>query len=175
MYRLRELERDDIPTINSWRSDKDLIDKLGAPFRYINEEIDFKWYDNYISNRLITIRCSILNDKDQIIGLVSLTNIDQFNQSAIFHIMIGDSSNRAKGAGYFATNEILKHAFLDMNLNRVELSILESNQRALALYDKVGFRIEGVKRKSVYKNGTFVDLVIMSVLREDFLERWSNE
>lgn len=168
MYRLRELEREDIPIINSWRSDKDLIDKLGAPFRYINEEIDFKWYDNYISNRGNTIRCSILNDKDQIIGLVSLTNMDRFNQTAIFHIMIGDSSNRAKGVGYYATNEILKHAFLDVNLNRVELSVLESNQRALALYDKVGFRREGIKRKAVYKNGTFVDLVIMAILKEDF-------
>lgn len=168
MYRLRELEREDIPIINSWRSDKDLIDKLGAPFRYINKEIDFKWYDNYMSNRGNTIRCSILNDKDQIIGLVSLTNIDRFNQNAVFHIMIGDSSNREKGVGYYATNEILKHAFLDMNLNRVELSVLENNQRALALYDKVGFKREGVKRKAVYKNGDFVDMVIMAILKEDF-------
>ncbi|WFF74413.1 GNAT family protein [Proteiniclasticum sp. QWL-01] len=168
MYRLRELERDDMPIINSWRSGKELIDKLGAPFRYINKEVDYKWYDSYMSNRGNAIRCSILNDKDQIIGLVSLTNIDRFNQTAVFHIMIGDSSNREKGVGYYATNEILKHAFLDMNLNRVELSVLGSNQRAIALYDKVGFKREGVKSKAVYKNGTFVDMVIMAILKEDF-------
>lgn len=170
MYKLRELEKEDIPTINLWRSNKDLIDKLGAPFRYINKEIDFKWYDNYMANRGDTIRCSILNDKDQIIGLVSLANIDHFNQTALFHIMIGSSSNRAKGAGFYATNEILKHAFVDMNLNRVELSVLDDNQRALGLYDKVGFKREGIKRKAIYKNGTFVDMVIMAILKDDFFK-----
>lgn len=173
MYGLRELERVDIPVINSWRSDKELIDKLGAPFRFINQEIDISWYENYISNRGNTIRCSILNDKDQVIGLVSLTNINRFNQTAIFHIMIGNSSNRAKGVGNYATNKILKHAFLDMNLNRVELSVLENNQRARALYEKVGFKVEGIKRKAVFKNGDYENMVIMSILKEEFLKEVS--
>ncbi len=171
MYRLRELEREDIQIINRWRSSKELIDNLSAPFRYINCDVDIKWYDNYMLNRGNTIRCSILNANEQVIGLVSLTNIDRLNQTAIFHIMIGEPSNREKGVGYYATNEMLKHAFLDMNLNRVELSVLESNKRAIALYNKVGFKREGVKRKAVFKNGTFIDMVIMAILKEEFIER----
>lgn len=169
MYRLRELIREDIPIINSWRSDRELIEHLGAPFRYINDAVDYKWYDNYMQNRNNTIRCSILNDEDEVIGLVSLTNIDRLNQKAIFHIMIGNSDKRGKGAGYYSTNEILKHAFLDMNLNRVELNVLKSNQKALALYEKIGFKREGIKKQAVYKNGEFKDLIIMAVLREDFI------
>jgi RimJ/RimL family protein N-acetyltransferase len=168
MYRLRELEREDVQIINSWRSSKELIDYLGAPFRYINKEVDYQWFDNYILNRDTKIRCSIINERDEIIGLVSLTNIDRINQSAIFHIMIGDSNNREKGAGYYATNEMLKHAFFDMNLVRVELTVLESNKRAIGVYEKVGFKKEGVKRKAVYKNGSFENMVIMAILKEDF-------
>jgi len=168
MYKLRELAREDMPIINTWRKNKELIDNPGAPFRYINQEVDYKWYEKYLLNRDNCIRCSILREDDQIIGLVSLISIDRINQSCVFHIMIGDSSSRHKGAGYFATKEILKHAFFDMNLNRVELSVLESNQRALDLYDKAGFKREGVKRKAVYKNGAFVDMVFMAILKEDF-------
>ena len=40
MYRLRELERKDISTINKWRNNEDIISNLGAPFRYINQDID---------------------------------------------------------------------------------------------------------------------------------------
>lgn len=140
MYRLREIDREDMIIINSWRSSKELIDYLGAPFRYINKEVDFKWFENYMQNRGTNIRCTILNEEEQVLGLVSLTNIDRMNQTAVFHIMIGDSTHRDKGIGSYATNEILRHAFYDMNLNRVELTVLESNNRAIALYEKLGFK-----------------------------------
>lgn len=44
MYKLRELERKDLTIINSWRNDYELIEQLGAPFRYINLEVDQKWF-----------------------------------------------------------------------------------------------------------------------------------
>lgn len=168
MYRLREIERDDIPHINSWRSSRELIYHLGAPFRYINSEVDMKWFDNYMQNRSNTIRCSILDEEEHIVGLVSLTNIDHLNQSAVFHIMVGEKIMRNKGIGSFAAMEILKHAFHDMNLNRIELSVLDGNERAIALYKKLGFKEEGIKRKAVYKSGYFTDMLIMSILKSEF-------
>ncbi len=33
MYRLRELEKQDMKTINSWRNNPSIIASLGAPFR----------------------------------------------------------------------------------------------------------------------------------------------
>lgn len=167
MYRLREIDREDMIIINSWRSSKELIDYLGAPFRYINKEVDFKWFENYMQNRGTNIRCSILNEEEQVLGLVSLTNIDRMNQTAVFHIMIGDSTHRDKGIGSYATNEILRHAFYDMNLNRVELTVLESNNRAIALYEKLGFKKEGIKREAVYKNGEFVNMIFMAILKSE--------
>ena len=55
-----------------------------------------------------------------------------------------------------------------MNLNRIELGVLESNTRALKLYEKVEFNREGVKRQSIYKNGKFVDMIMMAILKEEF-------
>ena len=40
MYRLRELQRDDLREINIWRNNPDLIKFLGAPFRFINLDTD---------------------------------------------------------------------------------------------------------------------------------------
>lgn len=171
MYSLREIEREDIQAINSWRAKRELIDFLGAPFRYINTEVDVKWFENYMLNRGTNVRCSILNEEEQVIGLVSLTNIDRTNQSAIFHIMIGDTTNREKGVGSFATYCILRHAFYDMNLNRVELSVLENNSRAIRLYEKVGFKKEGIKREAVYKEGQFVNMITMAILKRDFKDK----
>ena len=121
-----------------------------------------------MQNRGTNIRCSILNEEEQVLGLVSLTNIDRMNQTAVFHIMIGDSTHRDKGIGSYATNEILRHAFYDMNLNRVELTVLESNNRAIALYEKLGFKKEGIKREAVYKNGEFVNMILMAILKSEY-------
>lgn len=91
MYKLRELVREDIPIINLWRNDPELIAMLGAPFRYINLDVDDKWFDTYMMNRSNTIRCAItLDNDDTILGLVSLTSINHINQSGTLHIMIGD-------------------------------------------------------------------------------------
>lgn len=172
MYKLRELRKEDMTSINEWRNDRQLIDCLGAPFRYINLDVDFKWYDNYMQNRNTTIRCAVVEETDEtnILGLVTLGNINPINQSAEFHIMIGNGVNRGKGIGSFATTEILRHGFQNLNLNRIELTVMENNEHARNLYNKIGFKQEGIKRNSVYKNGQFVNMIIMSILRAEFSE-----
>lgn len=168
MFKLRELNGNDLNTINKWRNNRDLIKNLGAPFRFIGLEVDKRWYENCMNNRSTTVRCAIVDESDQILGLVSLTSIDQLNQSAEFHIMIGDADNQGKGIGSFVVKEMLKHAFLNLNLQRVELTVLENNERAKHLYEKCGFQFEGIKRKSKYKNGEFVNMWMYSILKEEF-------
>ena len=168
MYRLRELERQDMLVINSWRNDKDIIDQLGATFRYINQDVDDEWFSNYMRSRDSAVRCSILAD-DTVIGLVSLTGINQLNQSAEFHIMIGNAEYQGKGAGTFAVNEILNHAFNNLNLHRVELTVLTTNDRAMKLYEKSGFKREGMLRQVYYKNGSFADAYMYSILKDEYM------
>ena len=170
MYRLRELKKEDLKKLNKWRNDNELINYLGASFRYINLDVDYRWYDNYLQNRSNAVRCAVVevSDEDNILGVVSLTNIDSINRSAEFHIMIGDKNDRGKGIGYFATTEILKHAFNNINLNRIELGVLESNSNAIKLYEKVGFKHEGIKRESTYKNGKLVNMIMMGILKDEF-------
>lgn len=170
MYRLRELERKDLNIINKWRNDAELIEKLGAPFRFINLDVDVSWYENYMHNRGKVIRCAIVSvDDDEILGLISLTTIDSINQSAELHIMIGNKKNQNQGIGSFAINKMLQHAFFNMNLHRVELTVLSDNDRARHVYEKCGFKKEGIKRKSNFKNGVFVDTYFYAILKEDFL------
>lgn len=169
MLRLRELARKDLESINKWRNNHTLIDFLGAPYRYINIEVDIKWYENYMVNRATTVRCAIVEEDDEILGLVSLTDINHMNQSAELHIMIGDSENQGKGLGTFAVKEILSHAFNNLNLHRVELGVLESNTRAIHLYEKCGFVREGLKREFCYKNGKFENLLVYSCLKNEFI------
>ena len=167
-FKLRELARKDLNIINSWRNDKDLISYLGANYRYIDLEIDVAWFDNYLKERNRTVRCSIVDESDTIIGLISLTNIDYINSSAELHIMIGNMANREKGIGQFAILEILNHAFNNLNLHKVELQVLCTNKRAIHVYEKVGFKQDGILRDACFKNGEYLDMIVMSILKDEF-------
>lgn len=56
-------------------------------------------------------------------------------------------------------------------LNKITLEVLETNTRAINLYNKLGFVYEGQKRNEVLKNGKYVDSIIMSILKEE----WNNK
>lgn len=171
MYKLREINRDDLSVINQWRNDPELMSNLGSPFAYTNLERDNNWYDNYLKNRSTNVRCAIINkEDDRIIGVIYLLDISAVNRSAELALMIGDKADRGHGAGRFAVESMLRHAFMDLNLNRVSLGVLSTNSRALRLYEKTGFKTEGICRQARYKNGTYCDLVMMAVLHNEWGE-----
>lgn len=168
---VREITRDDIKAINTWRNNREIIDSLGSPFRYVNEETDINWFNNYLANRANTVRLAICEmHNDNLIGACYLLGIDWINRSAEFAIWIGVKSSHGKGAGFFAAKEVLSHAFNDLNLNRVHLTVLSTNQPAINLYKKVGFIEEGRLRGSTFKNGCYKDMLQMSILADEFLK-----
>lgn len=169
MYYLREITRNDLQFINEWRNDEELISFLGAPFRFIDMEVDNKWFDSYMSNRNNSVRCAIVeSDTNTIIGMVNLLNIDYINRTCVIGIMIGKNEKRGRGAGEYALRKMIEHAFFNMNMNRVELLVLSDNLRAQGLYRKIGFKKEGVKRSCVFKNGSYKDMIIMGLLNSEY-------
>ena len=47
---------------------------------------------------------------------------------------------------------------------RVELTVRDDNSRAVALYSKLGFQLEGRKRRAVQVDGAYYDLLAMALL-----------
>ncbi|WP_341313905.1 GNAT family protein [Paraburkholderia sp. IMGN_8] len=165
---LREIERGDLPTINAWRADQALVSLLGGAFRHVGPEIDGKWFDSYLGSRASNVRLAVcLASTQEVIGVTYLLGIDWVNRCAEFSIQIGAESARGQGIGEAATRLTLEHAFSDLNLHRVSLTVLSSNARAIALYEKVGFRAEGLMRQAAFKAGHYVDVVPMAMLAAD--------
>ncbi len=169
MIYLRELSEKDLVLLNTYRNNRELIKKLGSPFRFIDKQIDFEWYKHYINSRNTNVRCAIcLKENDQMIGVVYLLNIDWLSKNSEFAIFIGDPKQRGKGFGRIASNLMIKHGFEDLNLNRIYLTVLSYNKKALTLYKNIGFVTEGILRQSIYKNNSYQDLIIMSILKCEY-------
>ena len=70
---------------------------------------------------------------------------------------------RGKGIGIALMRATLARA-KEAGLTRVELTVREDNLRAKTLYEKVGFAVEGVKRKAALFDGKYYNLILMSRL-----------
>ncbi|UOQ74422.1 GNAT family N-acetyltransferase [Hymenobacter cellulosilyticus] len=166
---LREIERTDLPRINQWRNDPELIGYLGANFFFIGAGIDERWFDGYLANRDKAVRLAIVVGPDQRhIGNVQLTSIHPINRTAEFSIFIGDKDYWSAGHGRVATEQILQHGFNDLNLNRIYLTLLQENERARRMYQRLGFKEEGCQRQAIFKGGRYHDVLEMAMLREEF-------
>jgi RimJ/RimL family protein N-acetyltransferase len=82
--------------------------------------------------------------------------------------MLGEKEFWNKGYGTEAMQLVLQHGFQTLNLNRIMLEVYTTNPRAIRCYEKVGFVHEGCKRQGMYKNGVYIDVLLMSVLRQEW-------
>jgi RimJ/RimL family protein N-acetyltransferase len=169
VIRLRELARSDIPVINRWRADRSLTDGLGAPYRFIGLEVDEAWFEAYLRRRGTDVRCIICANDDALspLGIVSLLGIDPVHRHAEFHLLLGERSVHGRGIGTAATIAMVRHGFVDLNLHRIFLSVLDSNRAAIRVYEKAGFQTEGRMREAAHKNGEYRDMLMMAMLRSD--------
>ncbi|WP_207394108.1 GNAT family N-acetyltransferase [Actinomadura formosensis] len=94
--------------------------------------------------------------------------IDHRVRTGEFIIQLGDSASRGKGIGTEAARLTLDYAFHITNLKCVYLSVLAPNTRAIASYERAGFRKTGERRNSGYWLGRRVNEVLMDAIPEDF-------
>lgn len=80
------------------------------------------------------------------------------------HIVIGilqDFAGQRIGTKLFT--ELERWAYKH-KVHRLELRVMVHNERAIGLYEKMGFEIEGMKRHSLFINGSYVDEYYMAKL-----------
>ena len=116
-----------------------------------------------------------LKDTDEAIGRIYISNInDHYDSLDISRIYIADTTCRGKGYGEEALKLALKWSFEKKGMQRVTLDHFPDNVIANSLYRKVGFIPEGTMRNCGKKNGKYVDLCLMSMLRDEYFENVKN-
>jgi RimJ/RimL family protein N-acetyltransferase len=88
-------------------------------------------------------------------------------RSCTFRALIG-ARGRGRGIGTEATRLIVGYAFEELGLHRVQLDAYAFNDRALRVYEKVGFVREGARREVERRDGVRVDEVLMAVLDHEW-------
>ena len=102
------------------------------------------------------------------IGNIVASKVNYIHRKCELGILIGDTGCHGKGYAKSAINLFVRHLFERVNLNKVYLGVLSMHQTARKLYEKVGFKQEGVFRGDVNYKGRFEDVIYYAVLRDEF-------
>ncbi|MFW9768525.1 MAG: GNAT family N-acetyltransferase [Candidatus Thorarchaeota archaeon] len=106
------------------------------------------------------------------LGGAALQDVLFPHNRAELSISIYDPEDRGKGYGSDAVMVLLRIGFHILGLNSIYLDTMEDNERAIHVYEKLGFKRVGVLRQTEYMNGAHKGLMIMDILREEFMNRY---
>lgn len=161
---------EDTEKFTEWLNDFNVTDYVGKSSQLVTLSGEKKYLEEYSSPEA-TFSIVTLED-DKLIGTAGFDKIDHLNRRATLGIFIGDKDYRDKGYGTETVRLVLDYGFNYLNLNNINLTVMEFNQRAIKCYQKCGFKEVGRRRKANYINGNYYDSVLMDILKEEFNETY---
>ena len=165
---LRKPEPKDIESLYQQKNDPELAGFLGGFSAGYSHADIAEWIERHRSREDEVLWIIADPDEDRCLGHVGLYKIDHRVRSAEYAILLGDKSWHGRGIGKAVTRFVVDYGFSMLNLNRIALSVLASNQRARRLYAASGFQEEGALRQAQYKDDAYQDMVLMALLREEY-------
>ena len=166
---LRELRWEDLPEIRAWMTDAAttawLGERFARPQTWEQTEIDLR---QRLEGGAGGVHFAVAEpEKLRYLGEISLTGIDATARKAQLTVVLKPEC-QDQGCGTAAVRLALQYAFDHLNLERVALRVQADNLRAIRAYEKAGFVREGCLRRDAYRDGAYVDVLCMGILREEF-------
>jgi diamine N-acetyltransferase len=166
----RAPERADIPTFTRWINDPEVTAGL-LLYRPMSQADEEEWFSTML-NRPGDEHPFVIEIREgegwRMIGTCGFHGIDWRNRQSEVGIMLGEKEVWNQGYGTEAMALILQYGFATLNLHRIHLQVLANNPRAIRSYEKCGFVLEGRQRDDIYKDGRYIDVLRMGILRPEW-------
>lgn len=165
---LRPVEEDDLEMLRNLTNDPE-FEKMIIGWSFpVSKNEQKKWFENCL-NTTTQVRFIIETKEDGAVGMIGLKDINWKDGVASGGGMrIARKEIRTRGLATDAWMTLMRYAFEELRLNRVNGSALVYNEASQRVCAKVGFKKEGIKREAVYKNGKYHDVIMYGCLKSDY-------
>ena len=165
---LRPIEARDLDKLNAWQNDpetRDLIMGFRGPVRLESTE---DWIRNMTDQNLKTRAIFAIRRRGEIAGIAQLQMIDWVLRTAMMGVYVGDRERAAAASARSPSRLILDYGFRALDLHRIGLEVLTSNERAKGLYERLGFAFEGAMRQAYQRGGRREDVEFWGLLQDEW-------
>lgn len=156
----------DAPDINEIRRMSGVMENiLGVPSETVQNSENFIAHMDGNSHQFVAV-VTDENGNEKAVGSAGLHVYPgpRLRHSAGIGIMV-HRAYQGMGIGKKLMETLLDMADNWLMLVRVELTVYTDNEKAIRLYQKMGFVSEGVKQKAAIRNGQYADEYIMARIR----------
>jgi diamine N-acetyltransferase len=175
LVRLRALELSDLDDILKFYNTLELRRFLGPPIvrsrkfmeQWLHKVSIWKpWRDGHLYLAIEE------KETQDFLGIARVEDIMLPHNRAEAGISIYDPKKRGKGFGSDAMLVLLGIGFRILGLNSIYLDTMEDNERSIQVYEKIGFKRVGLLRETEYMDGAHKGLLIMDILRTEFMKKY---
>lgn len=160
---LRPVEERDYPLIHAWQNDPDVWWRMDYERPFSLQDIA----DDAESSRKEGFPF-VIEAEGRPIGRIGLNQFRGRDRICSLYLFVGDRRAWGKGYAKDAVTTLLRYAFERWDLHQVELWALAVNEPAIRVYEACGFVPDARLRARSFKDGAWVDRIVMSVRREEF-------
>jgi UDP-4-amino-4,6-dideoxy-N-acetyl-beta-L-altrosamine N-acetyltransferase len=165
---LRPFAEGDRERILVWRNSPDVAAQMFSD-DVISPEQHREWFDRVRKSR--EQRYWLVERSSSPVGVANLSEIDSHHLRCEWAYYIGEIGARGQSTPGMIEYGVLDHAFGRLGMRKVSCQVLITNSRVAHLHRQFGFRDEGLLRAHILKNGIPVDVLLLALLREEWLER----
>src|SRR5438270_11200267 len=161
LVRLRAYEKSDLDNVMLWVNDEEVTRFLGPHLAHpVSRTAEERFLEAAASVSPNDKVFAIETLAGEYIGGIDIRGIDWIERRGEVGIVIGVKQFWGKGYGEDSMRVLMRLAFEKLGLNRLSLRVLDFNQRAIACYEKCGFKREGVLREDHFAEGRFHDVIV---------------
>lgn len=163
---LGPIRRDLAPLYQRWLNDLRVTRTLALPPAPMTLAAELEWVDATSTGRdphFTVYEMATLRP----IGTAGLRDVNHFDGTAEFGILIGEPDAWGRGFGTETTALILSYAFDVLGLHHVKLEVYAHNERGIRAYERAGFRRAGLLRQAKRIGRERVDVLVMDALADD--------
>ena len=166
--KLRPLEREDLRYVHDLDNNANVLHYwFEEPYETFAELAAL--YEAHIHDQ--SERRFVIEHGGAKVGLVELVEIDHVHRRAEFQLVISPE-HQGKGLASRATRAAMDYGVSVLNLHKLYLIVDSEDQRAIHVYDKLGFAVESRLSEEFFINGAYRDVTRMYLFQDDFLARF---
>ena len=162
---LRPADDTDPPRFLPWIADMEVTRYLGRRTgAALYQEVDFFKRVGEAKDTVLWI----IEADGEAVGATGIHEIDWQNAHATTGILIGAKDKWGKGIASEAMRLRTRYAFRELNLHKLMTEVFVGNVASRRALEKNGYRIVGVRKDHFFTSGTWHDMWIGEVTREEY-------
>jgi RimJ/RimL family protein N-acetyltransferase len=166
---LYAVEKTDLEHFRDWRNNPDFR-KHFREYRELNMRQQEIWFEEKVVRDNTTLMFSIKENKsNKLIGCCGFVYINWVHRHADLSLYVGLDDKYIDDIGYAedSCNILMDYGFNQLNLNKIWTEIYEFDALKKKLYDKIGFKQDGLLRENYWYDGRWWDSRILSKLASE--------